>query len=118
MEEKIHVICWRWVRKEGRPQQVVCYRYEGETEGWDLEEEWDQQRAADRLPLFLPKWPLGCYGMSAGVGGWAKAMCGRREVRRERSCDPLEMGTGWEDCHSWRSAAEMLRRLRDWTWRR
>lgn len=65
-----------------------------------------------------PKWPLGCYGMSAGVGGWAKAMCGRREVRRERSCDPLEMGTGWEDCHSWRSAAEMLRRLRDWTWRR
>lgn len=40
-----------------------------------------------------PRWPLGCYGMSAGAGDWEKAMSERREV----TCDPLEMGAAGGD---------------------
>lgn len=51
-----------------------------------------------------PRWPLGCYGMSAGAGDWDKAMSERKEV----TCDSLEMGAAsWEHGCSWRSAAEM-----------
>lgn len=76
---------------EERPQQKICYMPGDEIGGLGL---WEWRFAISLLKLlYWSEWPVGSYRVSAGVGGWDKAM--GREGVQERKASVTCWNQGW-----------------------
>ena len=64
------------------------------------------------LPVRLACLPTVFTGKPADVGGWVRAISGRREARGDSLWDPQGACGGW--IFSWCSIAELGKSLRDW----